>query len=108
MELGWGTLHDFGQTLRSAPAEIAEYKFYAENKLRCHRGYKPLLHTCRSGDLPALVKTEAGFGFNQFHVQPFIKQQTNIICIYRNCLSIICFWLHIVLLICDKVLVWGI
>jgi hypothetical protein len=62
MQLGWGITARFGQTRRSAPTEIAEYKFYAENEKGCHRGYKPLLHVRRSGDLPALVKTEAGFG----------------------------------------------
>jgi hypothetical protein len=56
LQQGWETLYDFGQTRRSAPTEIDEYKFYAENELWCHRGYKPLLHDRRSGDLPALVK----------------------------------------------------
>jgi hypothetical protein len=38
----------------------------SKNKLRCHRGYKPLLHDRRSGDLPALLKTEADFGLTNF------------------------------------------
>jgi hypothetical protein len=46
--------------------KITEYKFYAKNESGCHRGYKPLLLYCRSGDLPAIVKTEAGFGLTNF------------------------------------------
>jgi hypothetical protein len=32
MEQGWGALHVFGRPQGTAPTEIAEYKFYAENK----------------------------------------------------------------------------
>jgi hypothetical protein len=53
IKLRRGTLQALGRHAGLPLLKLLNISLYAENESGCHRGYKPLLHGRRSGDLPS-------------------------------------------------------